>query len=246
MKLEIKQPVITLFCDTLAALVPECRLIVGESGINALAVDTANVGMVLVNLPNTAFEAFQPGDERTEIGMDVGKWRDMLKVMNDSKSTIAIELVDSGKLRLTDGKYTYTHVLLDINTIKKRPNMPGITLPAAVEVDAAEYAEAIKAMGVVGDKVCLRAIHDHAVLELSAEGDTDHLRKELNVPVPNQSKKDSVRSLFSIDYLRDTAKAMRGAGKIMVHLGENHPVRFDFDLGGMECSFLIAPRIEEE
>lgn len=242
--MKIQQSKLALMCDTLAALVPECRLMITDQGWNTMAVDTANVGMVLVNLPNTAFEEFQES-EKVEIGMDVAKWKDMLKVMNDSKSTITIVRDDGGKLTLSDGRYTYTHTPLDVNTVRKRPNLPNLALPAAIEVDAAEYAEAVKAMSVIGDKVALRAIHDHNVLELYTEGATDALRKELNAPAPGQAKKDPVRSLFSIDYLKDTAKAMKGAGKIAVHLGENHPVRFYCSLGEMEVSFLIAPRIED-
>nr|WP_321349751.1 DNA polymerase sliding clamp [uncultured Methanoregula sp.] len=242
--MKIPQQRLSALCDTLAALVPECKLMITADGLNTLAVDTANVGMVQVNLPKEQFDEYTE-TAKVEIGMDVPKWVAMLKIMNDSKSTIEIQLNDN-KVRISDGKYTYTFTLLDPNTVRKRPNPPNITLPAHVVVNAKEFAEAIKAMGVVGDKCRLTALHDGEVLELSAEGETDTLRKELNVPVPGTAKKEPVSSLFSLDYLSDISKAMKDAGKITVCLGQDHPVRFDFELEGIESSFLVAPRIEDK
>jgi len=40
------------------------------------------------------------------------------------------------------------------------------------------------------------------------------------------------------------AKAFKDAGDITVHMNSDHSVRFDFKIMGMECSYLIAPRIE--
>jgi proliferating cell nuclear antigen len=240
--MKITQKRLAQFCGIVQALVPECRLMITDSGWNTMAVDTANVGMVTANMPAASFEEFKETD-KTEIGMDVGKFEDMLRVMNDPKSTIEITM-DSGRLRITDGKYTYTHTPLDANTVRKRPNPPNISLPSSVIIDAKEYHEVVKAMAVIGDKVRLEV--DGERFELRTEGDTDALRKE--IPTKPQDKKNgaAIASLFSIDYLKNVAKGMKDAGTITVHLGNEHPVRFDFEIDGIEASFLVAPRIEAD
>lgn len=241
--MKITQKRLAALCDTLRALVPECRLTITENGLIVLAVDTANVGMVGINLPAASFEEFK--EEAGEVGMDVGKWMDMLKVMKEPGSIITIDRnAASGKIRISDGQYTYTHTPLDPSTLRKKANAPNLSLPSSVIIDAKEYHEVVKAMGVIGDKVRLQI--DGERFELSAEGDTDALRKEIASKPQDKNNGAAVASLFSIDYLKEVAKAMKDAGTITVHLGQDHPVRFDFDYEGMECSFLLAPRIESE
>jgi proliferating cell nuclear antigen len=245
--MKIEQKRIALFCDILRALVPECRLMITESGISVLAVDTANVGMVSVRLPYTCFEEFgihaDGKFDNLEVGMDVEKWKTAIALMKAAPLTITQD-PSTKKITFSDGLYTYTHVPLDPTTIRKRPTIPGIQLPAAIAVDAKELAETIRAMGVVGDKVRIRSRGDNLVLD--TEGDTDRLQKDLNGETVGKIITDPVSSLFSLDYLREVTKVMRMAGKITVCCGQDHPIRFDFEIDGMECSYLLAPRIESD
>jgi len=238
MKIELKK--INAFCTIIAALTPECRLLVTPTGISALAVDTANVGMVSCSLPKESFQEYS--EEKAEIGMDLPKWKGIIGILKDGP--ITIDRDKDGRLIFSDGRYTYTLTPLDPTTVRKRPNVPNIGLPASVVLDAKEYQETIKAMGVIGDKIKFEV--DGERFTLSAEGDTDKLRKELTGQPQDKKNGPAVSSLFSLDYLKDTARAMKDASTITLHLGQDHPCRFDFELEGIEASFLIAPRIEQE
>jgi proliferating cell nuclear antigen len=68
--MKIQQSRLASLCGIAAAMVTECRLMITESGINTLAVDTENVGMVSINLPKEQFEEFSEA-EKIEIGMDI-------------------------------------------------------------------------------------------------------------------------------------------------------------------------------
>jgi len=244
--MKIEQKRIATFCNICRALVPECRLIVTPEGISTLAVDTANVAMVQVNLPKESFEEFR--EEKTEIGMDVTKWKTAIDLLQDGPITIDL-VKTSGKIVFADGRYTYTHVPLDPRVVRKRPNPPNITLPATVVIDSKEFHESIKAMSVIGDKVRFTA-KGVGLLTLDSEGDTDRLVKEIQCKDGSKNSAEggtgTVASLFSLDYMRDIAKVMKEAGTINVYVGHEHPIRFDFDLDGMECSYMLAPRIEQE
>lgn len=239
--MKISQHKLQAACDVLSALVPECRLTIDAQGWNTQAVDTANVAMVSLNLPKAQFEQYDENG-KCEIGMDLLKWKDLLKIMNERDSTIEI-VRDGTQLKITDGRYSILHTPLDPNTLRKRPNPPNINLPASYEVEAKDLMEAIKAMGVIGDKVWLTAKQEG--LALDAEGDTDKLNKVLDCPVRLDLWKGEVSSLFSLDYLTDIAKAMKDAGKVTILIGKDHPVRFDCAIEGMDVSYLVAPRIED-
>jgi proliferating cell nuclear antigen len=239
--MKISQKRLSTFVDILRALVPECRLMITETGINTLVVDTANVAMVRAVLPKASFEVFN--EERAEIGMDVGKWKTLLGIMNDPDSAITITRKDN-QLRISDGKWDDTHTPLDPNTVRKRPNEPGLNLPVSVVIDAKEYAESVRAMAVIGDKVRIRSRGDNLVLDV--EGDSDQLQKTIEMKEAGKIVADPVSSLFSIEYLKDTARAMKGTGTITVHMAQDHPIRFDFDIDGIEAGFMIAPRLEAD
>jgi proliferating cell nuclear antigen len=232
--MKIDQGRLATFVNLIRALVPECRLIITSDGLNTMAVDAANVAMVSVRLPKDAFEEFKTQPD--ELGMDVTKWKSALDICKNSP--IEIEQKDS-KVVIRDGHYTYTHAPLDPSTVRKRPNMPTLSLAATTEVDAKELLGAIKAMGVVGEKI--RFTMKGVVLEVSAEGDTDKLVKEIQ---SNGGKGGTATALFSLDYLTDIAKAIKDSGTVTVHMKTDNPVRFDCDIDQMEVSYLLAPRLE--
>jgi proliferating cell nuclear antigen len=240
--MKIEQKRLKSFYEIMKALVPECRLMINQDGWNTMAVDTANVAMVSVVLPKTQFAQFE-GEEKGEIGLDLVKIKNALDAMHDPGSQIRIER-QKGRVQLTDNKYTYTITPLDVSTLRKRPTPPNLNLPATITIDGKELQETIRALSAVSDKVRLTAGKDG--LALSAEGgDADTLRKE--IPAGDGSKLPAATfdSLFSLDYLKEMARAMKEAGTISLHMGQDHPVRFDFSIDGMECTYLLAPRISE-
>jgi proliferating cell nuclear antigen len=235
--MKIDQGRLATFVRLIRALVPECRLMITADGLNTMAVDAANVAMVSVRLPKDAFEQY--GVQGDELGMDVTKWKAALDICENSPIEIGQE---KDKIVIRDGCYTYTHAPLDPSTVRKRPNMPNLSLAATTEVDAKELFEAVKAMGVVGEKV--RFTMKGVVLEISAEGDTDKLVKEIEPKGGRADPSGMATALFSLDYLADIARAVKDAGTVTIHMKTDNPVRFDCDIDQIEVSYLLAPRLE--
>lgn len=242
--MRIEQKQLAQFCGILQALVPECRLTINSEGWNTMAVDTANVAIVGAVMGKDRFESFDI-QTKTELGMDMPRWKYMLSVMADPKATISIEdEKDTGKVRITDGKYTYRHAPLDVTVVRKRPNPPTLNLPAKIIIDAKELQEVIRAVSIIGDKAKFTACKDGLVLD--TEGDTDRLNKAIPGKSGSILPDAPISSLFSLDYLKDMAKAMKDAGDLTVLVGKDHPIRFEFELDGIEAFFMLAPRIEQE
>jgi len=243
--IKIEQEKLGTFCAVMSAMVLECRLKITRDGITTRAVDTANVAMVQAILPNTSFKEFTV--EPVEIGMDVEKWKGALNVMKPD-AIVSIEVPKTGRITISGGGYDYKINPLDCTTVRKDPNVPAFQLPCSLTVSGKEYAEAIKALSIISDKVRLSI--KGKTLELSAEGDTDALKKEIDGTLPDGKKNEiEAISLFSLDYMRDITKGadgMKGAETITISLGIDHPVRFDFELDGLEGAYVLAPRIEQE
>jgi proliferating cell nuclear antigen len=242
--IKIEQEKLGTFCAVMSAMVQECRLKITKDGIITRAVDTANVALVQVILPNTSFKEFTI--EPCEIGMDVQKWKGALGVMKPD-DMVSIDAPKNGRVTISGGGYDYKINPLDCTTIRKDPNVPNFQLPCTLSISGKEFAEAVKALSIISDKVRLSI--RGKTLELSAEGDTDALKKEIEGVIPDGKKNEiEAVSLFSLDYMREITKGggMKGAETVTISLGIDHPVRLDFDIDGLEGAYVIAPRISQD
>jgi proliferating cell nuclear antigen len=227
------------FCEAVLAIAPECRVWLKSTGIEVHAVDAANVALISAKLPAAAFETYQ--EESTILGIDLPKLKIAAGLMK--AGLVTIDQDKHGKLQITDGKTRYSNALLDINTIRKDPTPPSISLPAVVTVDAKELQESIVAMSRIGDKI--RFSLQGKTLTMTTEGDTDLLVKELEGETV-KSLKEPMISLFSTDYLREISRVIRDAEQVTVSMNTNHPVRLECTVDQIALEFLVAPRIEQE
>jgi proliferating cell nuclear antigen len=232
--------------DALSALVTECRLHTDENGMITRAVDTANVAMISLTLKKEAFESYS--STKNELGLDIAKMKNIFGMMGKN-DIITLELPEeSHKLKISFEGYRYSLTLLDANTIRKDPNPPNIDLPGKVVLSGAELNNAIKAASVVSDKIALGIDPAAQVFYMTAEGDTDHIRREFGKGEVNFLNAVEARSLFSLDYLKDMGKVMNRAAEVEVSLGMDHPAKFSFYIAGGNghVEYLLAPRIEAD
>jgi proliferating cell nuclear antigen len=232
--------------DALSALVTECRLHTDENGMITRAVDTANVAMISLTLKKEAFESYS--SSKNELGLDIAKMKNIFSMMGKN-DVMTLELPEnSHKLKISFEGYRYSLTLLDPNTIRKDPNPPNIDLPGKVVLSGAELNNAIKAATVVSDKIALGIDPSAQLFYMTAEGDTDHIRREFGKDEVNFLNGVEARSLFSLDYLKDMGRVMSRAAEVEVSLGIDHPAKFSFFIaaGNGHVEYLLAPRIEAD
>ena len=232
--------------DVIAALVTECRMHIGEDGLKTRAVDTANVAMISLDLSKEAFSSFAATE--CDLGIDIAKMKNIIGMMGKGDE-LTLELPEGGnKMEMVFSGYQYSVTLLDVNTIRKDPQMPNIELPAKIRISGAAINDGIKAASVISDKIALGVDTATGTFYMEAEGDSDHIRLERGSDILISLEPSDVRSLFSLDYLRDIGKVMARADVVEVQIGNDHPVRVSFDFAGGHghVDFLLAPRIEAD
>lgn len=232
--------------DVTAAMVTECRMHVSPEGFKMRAVDTANVAMVSLELSSSAFASYNATDN--EIGVDINKMKNIIAMM-EKDEILSLELPEEGhKIEMSFSGYKYSIALLDVNTVRKDPNPPSISLPGKVVISGTALNNSIKAAALVSDKIAFGINPDKGVFYMEADGDMDHIYYEL-------AKEDLVsfipaeaRSLFSLDYLKDLGRVMNKSDQVEIHIGVDHPVKFVFSIanGKGHVEYLLAPRIEAD
>ena len=232
--------------EVVAAIVTECRLNISANGFTVRAVDTANVAMISLELGAPAFSAYSAGD--SQIGLDIGKMKTVVGMMEKGDS-LSLDLPEGAyKMELAFGSYKYSISLLDVNTVRKDPNLPSIQLPGKVVISGAALNNAIKAASVVSDKIAFGINPEKQTFYMEADGDTDHINLEIKSTDLKTFIPAEARSLFSLDYLKDMGRVMSKAEEVEIHIGKDHPVKFVFSIAGGEgkVEYLLAPRIESD
>ena len=232
--------------DSVSVLVDECKIRLDEEGLTIRAVDPANVGMVDLELSETAFESYEA--DGGVIGVNLDRLEDIVG-MADSGQLVHLELdEETRKLHIQLDGLEYTLALIDPDSIRQEPDLPDLDLAAEIVIEGKDIARAVKAADMVSDHIALGVDADDEEFFVEAEGDTDDVHLELGREDLIDLTAGEARSLFSLDYLKDMNKAIPKDAEVTMELGEEFPVKmhFDFAEGDGHVTFMLAPRIQSE
>jgi len=243
-KAEVKSEILKEVISVVSTLVDEAKFNITKEGIGLKAVDPAHVAMVDLTLRSSAFESYEA--EEVEIGVDIEKLTDVLKL---AKAGEIVKLVlddDKNKLLIHVGNITRRMSLVDTSGMSD-PKVPNLSLPVRVVVKTAELSQGIKASESVSDHITLIANNDG--FELNSEGDTDSVNLKLPKDLLEELEApEATKSLFSLDYFSNMIKSISSSEFVKMSLGSDYPVKLEFDIasGNGEVRYLLAPRIESD
>jgi len=241
---KVKSEVLKGIIDVTSPLVNEVKLNITDKGISLRAVDPAHVAMVELEIKNKAFEKYKASE--MELGIDMDKLSSIMRLAS-AGDMVSLEYdEDNNRLVVSIGNLVRRMGLIDTAGMPD-PKMPNLNLPAKVVIKASELTQGVRASETVSDHLTLTVNKD--TFELFAEGDTD----TVNLKLPKDLLEELVvtgkcKSLFSIDYFSNMIKPVRGADAITIMIGNDNPIRVEFDIADKSghVTYLLAPRIESE
>ena len=241
---KVRSDIIKDIIDVTSPLVNEAKFNITAKGISLKAVDPAHVAMVELTIKSDAFEEYKSSD--MELGIDLDKLSGIMRLAT-ADDPVSLEYDEkSNRLVVKIGNLVRRMGLIDTAGMPDS-KVPNLDLPAKAVITAAELTKGVRASEAVSDHLALSV--DKDAFELFAEGDTDtvHLKlpKELLVGLKSPGK---FKSLFSIDYFSNMIKPVKAGEPISIALGNDNPIRVDFDIAGEKghVTYLLAPRIESE
>jgi len=241
---KVKSDVLREVIDVVSTLVDEAKFSAGKEALVVKAVDPAHVAMVDLTLDRSAFEAYKADD--VELGLDMDKMREVLKLSRAGEVLALTHEEDKNRLVAYVGNITRRMSLVDTAGMSD-PKVPTLNLPARVKVRTEELRQGIRASESVSDHIALIATPDG--FEILSEGDTDSANLKLPKDMLDELVcKEKVRSLFPLDYFSNMIKAISTAPTVTMYMGNDYPVRLEFDIAGGkgQVKYLLAPRIESE
>lgn len=221
---------------------------VSEDGIELIAADPAMVAMVDFTMQTDAFDAYEC-EEPQKLGVNI---EDLYSIVrragSDDRLVLGIN-EDESKLTLTmenNSTRNFSLALLNLDE-EDIPSTDDLEFTVTASLKTGSLSNAIGDAAVVGDAVSISADTDELVL--TAEGDASnaatHIAKGSDGMVDLEADGE-IRSMFSLDYLNKMIKAGKLSDSVTVRLGDDFPMRMEFQVPDkVSLSFILAPRIEE-
>jgi proliferating cell nuclear antigen len=243
----IDSATIQQYVDTVASLVDECKLHIGDHGLRVSAIDPGNVAMWLdTTLAPRAFEAFESPGQAT-VGVNLQRLDDLLDGANaDDLVNLRLNM-ETRYLHIEYRTISHTMALIDPDSIRSEPDDPGLDLPNMVVLEGRQLAEAVDAAELVSDHLELSGHPDAREVRVTASGDTDETIVTYGDDEVIDARVDeAAESLFSIPYLEDIAGPIPADAEVVVTFGDDFPVTLSFEgcEGALDAEAMVAPRIQ--
>ena len=245
--LKLSEPRILIGCvSILSDFITEANFSVQKEGIKLIAMDPANISMVVLNLLPSTFTEYKV-ETPVEMTVNLENLKQALKRAKPT-DTLALTL-DKNKLKLTiSGRSTKKFYIPLLERESKERKVPALEFIATVEVDANEFRDYIDDASVAGDAVAFEA--DKNMFVISAGDAGSKVEIELikgNDALLQLAAAQQVRAIYSAEYLRKMARAASLADTATIQFAKDYPLKLDFkSLNKMQMSFILAPRIENK
>jgi proliferating cell nuclear antigen len=226
--------------SVISEIVSEVKIKLLDEGMSIIAVDPANIAMVLFKLPKESFSQYEAGSDVWGINLD-----DLKRVLKraSSSSSIILEQEDNQLNISIFDKVKRNFILALTNNDIEDKKEPNLEFDCNIELDSEIFAQSVEDSSVVADSCALISGESFFVIE--ASGSINSFRAEFSTDEVSQIKGVG-RSKYSIEYLMKFIKASRLSQKVIIRFSEDHPLRLDFPGEKMGIGFILAPRVEND
>ncbi len=240
MKAKLENP--KFFSDVISIiseLVTEVKLKFNDEGLSIIAVDPANVALVLFKLPKTAFSDYEASNET--LGINLDNFKAILRRAKSSSNLVMESRENVLNLEITDRvKRNFSLALIEIDAEDK--DMPPLEFLSQIQINPLDFVDAIEDCLIVADSCTFSAEPEKFVVEASglnsarAEFSSDEIKI-----ISGTSK-----SRYSLEYLQKFLKASKLSDKIYLNFSSDHPLKLEFKTDDFILAFVLAPRVENE
>lgn len=248
MKLTLAEPKLIKDSITLISdLVNEARFKVTADAMELVAMDPANVAMVVFKLLSSSFVEYEIKED-TEITVNLSNLKQILRRAGPN-DMLTLETPQESKLKITlKGKGQRTFYLPILESEGKEQKVPELSFEAKIDTPCQMLNSAIEDADIVADSCSF--IADEKKLSINAEGDMSKVN--IDIPASEETKiitagKDKIRSKYSIEYLKKMMGGSKISDTVKVQFSKDYPLKLDYTaVDKLSVSFILAPRVDND
>ncbi len=230
----------------ISEFITEATFSVSKDGLRLVAMDPANISMVILDILPSSFTKYDVSTPET-ITVNLEPLKHALRrvragelvSMSTDKNKFIVEIAGISKRRFA---------IPLIEKEEKERSIPNLDFKATAEIDAKEFKEYIEDAGSIGDAINIAISSSKLSLsagEIGSKVDIE-LSKGSDALIKLDAKETS-RSIYSVEYLKKMAKSAAIADTALIQFSSDYPLKLDFKaLNKLKMSFILAPRIENK
>lgn len=221
----------------ISEIVTEVRIKLLPEGMSIIAVDPANVAMVIFKIPKESFSQYEPGREVWSVNLE--DLKRILKRASTSGSIVLEQEENQLKIAIFDKvKRNFVLSLIELETEEK--DEPALTFGSRVEMDSDSLSQSIEDCLVVADSCSL--ITSKGLFFVEGNGSLNSAKAEYSSDEVKLS--GEAKSKYSLEYISKFMKAKKISQKAVINFGDDYPLRLEFPGEKMGIAFILAPRVE--
>ena len=249
MKLTVAEPgLLKDSISIISELVNEGQFEVTKEGLELIAMDPANVGMVIFKLLASAFVEYDPGKTNIKLAINLNNFKQILRRAK-ANDMLTLETAEEGMLKITlKGTSTRTFSMPIIDMEDSEQKAPALKFPVTIKTSSSRIAEAIEDVSIVADSVLFEA--DEGLFKLSAKGDSS---KAEVIILPDENtqivldEKKTYKAKYSIEYLKKMISGGKLADTVTIQFSSDYPLKLEYvAVDKLQLAFVLAPRVEKE
>ena len=247
MKLTLAEPrFLKESVNIISDLVNEVRFKIDSDKIEMIAMDPANVAMIVFKLLSSAFVEYEVEHER-EICVSLESLKQVLRRAKPSDTlTLKLDLEKNYLKLLLKGESIRTFDLPLIDIDERIQKVPELNFPLRIETNSFILDEAVEDVGVVAESVALTAFNNKFIIQ--SEGNMGAAKIEISTDDETNivlNGAESISARYSVEYLKKIIKGGRLTDKVKILLGNDYPLRIEYIIPDkLELSTILAPRVE--
>ena len=233
--------------NIISDLVNEARFKITPNAIELVAMDPANVAMVVFKLLSSCFTEYDVKKD-IEIAINLSNLKQVLRRASQ-RDMLTLELDSDNRLKVElRGVTNRTFNLPIIELEEKEQKVPDLKFPVTIHTSSSILNEAVADVDVVGESVAFIAEPKKFILH--AEGDLNQARieiKEDDVTKVSTSSDEKIKAKYSIEYLKKMINGSKISDEVVIQFNKDYPLKLDYKtVDKVMLSFILAPRVEND
>jgi proliferating cell nuclear antigen len=228
-------------------LVNEVKFKATTDGLEMVAMDPANVAMVILKILSSCFIEYKvEGSE--EVTISLTNLKQILRRVK-SDDVLSLETTEDSKLKVQlKGKTTRSFSLPLLELDDREQRVPELTFPITIEMPSSLLTESIEDVSVVAESVTL--LGDKDELLVKAQGDLSKAFIEIKndeITIIKTDSEDKFKGKYSLEYLRKMMSGSKISDKVHVSFNTDYPLKIEYKvIDRVAMSFILAPRVDND
>ncbi|MBN1275393.1 proliferating cell nuclear antigen (pcna) [Candidatus Woesearchaeota archaeon] len=228
----------------ISELVAETQFKITTDAIQIVAMDPANVAMVVFKLLSSTFVEYDVKQE-TIITINLNSLKQVLRRAKPADQ-LTLEQEENKLKIILKGTSTRTFHLPIIEAEEREQKVPDLKFAATVTTESSTLNDAVEDVDIIGESVTFAA--EEGKLTISSAGDLSKAKVE--IPADEETKivvEGKQKSKYSIEYLKKMILGGKLADKAIVKFSNDYPLRLEYAvLNKMQLAFILAPRVDND